>query len=102
MPQVEIKIGQVLKRLLREKRKNLKEVARDTGISYSTLYTWQENRSPKDIVKAHRLAAYLGISFHELLFDSKDFQADPVVEPTLEAADEFFKGKFEIVVRRID
>lgn len=103
MPETQIKIGQVLKRLLREQRKSLKEVSRDTGIPYSTLYTWQENRQPKDILKAEQLANYLGISLHELLFDIKDRREEkPKVDQRLEINDDFFKGRFEVIVRRIE
>jgi DNA phosphorothioation-dependent restriction protein DptG len=102
---LEIKIGQVLKRLLKEKRTNLKEVSRETGIPYSTLYTWQENRTPKDILKAQLLASHLGITLHELLFDQKDRRDEPKKpEPLEEGASDFFKGRFEVnvVMRRIE
>jgi len=99
----EIKIGQVLKRLLREKRKTLKEISRDTGIPYSTLHTWQENRQPKDLIKARRLADHLGITLHKLLFDLPDREEHPKEEiPRQMTGEELFKGKFEIVLRRIE
>jgi len=98
----EIKIGQVLKRILKEQRRTLKEISKDTGIPYSTLHTWQENRQPKDILKAQRLAIHLGISLHELLFDQPDLKAQKTTEQIFGVKDEFFKGTFEIVVRRVE
>lgn len=68
----EIKIGYVIKRLLKEQRRTLKEVSRETEIPYSTLHTWYENRQPKDIIKAQRLAEFFGISLHQLLFDQEE------------------------------
>lgn len=100
----EIKIGQVLKRLLREKRKTLKEVSRETDIPYSTLHTWHENRQPKDILKAQRLARYFEVSLHELLFGEADAREEkPKEQISFHAIGaEIFKGKFEITVRRIE
>lgn len=100
---LEIKIGLVLKRLMREHRTDLKTVSRETGIPYSTLYTWSENRQPKNILKAQELAQHFGVTLHELLFDLKDQRGrkdDP--EPHASEKDDFFKGKFEIVIRRLD
>lgn len=103
MPTAEIKIGQVIKRLLKEYRLNLKELSRETGIPYSTLYTWSENRQPKDILKVQRLASHFGISIHELIFDLKDKKEEKQkTEARLEVNDEFFKGRFEIIVRRLE
>lgn len=100
----EIKIGQVLKRVLRDQRKTLKEVSRETGIPYSTLHTWHENRQPKDVMKAQRLARYFGISLHELLFDRPDVHEERAEQeqPGPPPRPEFFKGTFEITVRKIE
>lgn len=100
---LEIKIGLVLKRLIREHRTDLKTISRETGIPYSTLYTWSENRQPKNILKAQELAQHFGITLHELLFDLKD-QREKADEPGPKSTekDDFFKGKFEIVIRRLD
>jgi transcriptional regulator with XRE-family HTH domain len=97
----EIKIGSVIKRLLREQRRTLKEISRETGIPYSTLHTWQENRQPKDIIKTQKLADYLGITLHELLFDQEDSH-ETKTEPIEPKNDELFKGAFEVIVRRIE
>ncbi len=100
----EIKIGPVLKRILKARRLRLKEVSQETGIPYSTLHTWYENRSPKDLVRAQLLADYLGISLHELLFDQPDKQQrnqEKANEPLKQPAEDFFKGKFEIIIRRL-
>lgn len=98
----EIKIGPVLKRVLRARGLKLKEVSRETGIPYSTLHTWYENRQPKDILKAQVLADFLKLTLHELLFDQLDFREQKTSnEIPRQMDDEFFKGKFEIIVRRL-
>ncbi|MBL7664327.1 MAG: helix-turn-helix domain-containing protein [Bacteriovoracaceae bacterium] len=71
----EIQIGKVLKHYLKAKKLNLKLVSQSTKIPYSTLYSWQENRPPKDIVKAKRLADFLGVTIDELIFDRKHIDA---------------------------
>jgi transcriptional regulator with XRE-family HTH domain len=98
----EIKIGKVLKQMLKEKRLTLKGISKETGIPYSTLHTWQENRQPKDVLKAQKLARYLGISLHELLFDQPDLKEQKNTESIQGLKEEFFKGTFEITVRKID
>lgn len=98
----EIKIGQVIKRMLEEKRRSLKEVSRETGVPYSTLHTWHENRQPKDIQKARRLAQYFGISLHMLLFDVEDQNEEAQSNQSYGSErDGLFVGSFEIIVRRI-
>ncbi len=98
----EIKIGQVLKRVLRARGMKLKDVSRDTGIPYSILHTWYENRQPNDIVKAQTLADHLNLTLHELLFDQADFrQHRPAADVPRTHSEDFFKGKFEIIVRRL-
>ncbi len=98
----EIKIGQVLKRILREQRLTPREVSRQTGIPYSTLHTWLENRQPKDILKAQKLATFLGLTLHELLFDKPDSKEQKTTEHMHTRQEEFFRGMFQIIVKRIE
>jgi transcriptional regulator with XRE-family HTH domain len=98
----QIKFGQVLKRLLKSQRRTLKEVSRDTGIPYSTLHTWLENRQPKDILKAQQLADYFGISLHQLLFDQPDARDESFSGQIPNKNSDFFKGIFEVTVRRVE
>lgn len=92
----EIKIGHVIRRELAERRRTLKELSRETGIPYSTLHTWQENRQPKDIRKAKRLADHFRVTLHELLFDRADSHV------TVTGAELLTEGRFEITVRRME
>jgi transcriptional regulator with XRE-family HTH domain len=98
----EIKIGYVIKRLLKEQRRTLKEVSRETEIPYSTLHTWYENRQPKDIIKAQRLAEFFGISLHQLLFDQEETHEQKKPEKIEAKKDGVLVGTFEVVIRRID
>lgn len=104
----EIKIGAVIKRMLWKLRKNLKEISREAGIPYSTLHTWHCNRKPKDIIKAQQLADYFKISLHELIFDRTDIHEniarnrENTQEIPRSVSDEFFKGRFEIIIKRLE
>lgn len=97
----EIKIGQVMKRLLLAQRKTLKEVSRETGVPYSTLHTWLENRQPKDILKTQALADYFGITLHQLLFDQLDAHDGKLGEQIPHQGNDQIQGVFEITVRKI-
>jgi len=100
----EIRIGQTLKRLLSQKGLTLKQVSFETGIPYSTLYTWSLNRHPKDLLKVGRLARYLGVNIQELLF------GEPLNSSSATGGDRHLglaqgsreiEGRFEVVIRRI-
>ena len=97
----EIKIGTVLKRLLQERRLSLKEISKKTLIPYSTLYTWYENRQPKYILKAQKLAYFLDLSLHQLLFDEEDRKNAKNRQTPDESKDQLIKGRFEITIKRI-
>ena len=95
-----IKIGQVLKRVLSERRTTLKEVSEITKIPYSTLHTWLENRQPKDIVKAQKLAHYFSISLEELLFDHPEIKKHKGSEAILGEDLKLLEGHFEVIIRK--
>ncbi len=90
-----------MKRVLLIQRKSFKEVSRDTGIPYSTLHTWLDNRQPKDILKTKLLADYLGITLHQLLFDQLDSRDDKAREQIPHEGNNLIQGVFEIIVRKI-
>lgn len=98
----EIRIGNVLKRSLKAQQKNLKVVSKETGIPYSTLHTWQENRQPKDILKAQKLANYFGITLHELLFDRAEAVTPEKIKDIFTTPKDLFQGRFEVLIKKID
>ena len=93
-----IRLGTNLKHLLRNRGLSLKEVSIQTGIPYSTLHTWLENRQPKDILKAKRLADFFGVDLHFLLFGEEERPPSPT-GPDLPGAGDLV-GVFEVTVRR--
>lgn len=65
-----IKIKSVLRRILEERKLSIKELAKQCGVSASTISTWlTTNGSPKSPEHVASVARCLGIPMHTLLFD---------------------------------
>lgn len=92
-----IQIGSTLKSLLKARRMTLKEVSRATGVPSSTLSEWLNNRSPKNPEQTRKVAQYMGVSLHYLLFGEEDAQ-EPIQKILKE---DFFQGTFEISIKRV-
>ncbi|MDX1470020.1 MAG: helix-turn-helix transcriptional regulator [Flavobacteriaceae bacterium] len=94
---MDLKIGKVLKRLLREQGLTTKELARRTGTPYATLNEWKNDRSPKNIRQVKKVAEELNVTLHYLLFGENDDQ-EPIQKILKE---DLFSGVFEISIKRI-
>lgn len=94
---MKVQIGPVLKKLLKDRRMTLKEVSIATSVPSSTLSEWLNNRSPKNPEQALKVAQYLEVSLHYLLFGEEDHQ-EPLTKIMKE---DFFSGTFEINIKRI-
>lgn len=92
----ELMINKVLKTLMKENGETLVSLAKATGVPKSTISEWLGNRSPNP-VQAVKVANHFGVSLHFLLFGEDDKQ-DPIQKIIKE---DFFKGTFEITVKRI-
>lgn len=93
---VDLKIGKVLKQIMDRERHTLALISKATGVPKSTISEWINNRSPNP-TQAVKVANYLGVSLHFLLFGKDDAQ-EPIQKILKE---DFFKGTFEITVKRI-
>lgn len=92
----ELRIKTILKKLMNENGETLVSIAKATGVPKSTISEWLSNRSPNP-VQAVKVANHLGVSLHYLLFGEDDAQ-DPLQKIMKE---DFFKGTFEISVKRV-
>lgn len=79
-----------LQKLLTDKLKTgktLRDIARETEVSHSSLSRYHQKGSEPDSVNLVRLAAYFGVEFHELLepYDPKKptFDLGPTLEDQL-------------------
>lgn len=93
---MELQIGPVLSKILKERRLSLRELSKATGISVSTLSEWSANRNPNPS-KLKLVADYLGVSIHFLLFGVEDNQT--AIAKILK--EDIFSGTFEINIRRV-
>lgn len=81
---------------MKEHGDTLASISKATGVPKSTISEWLSNRSP-NAVQAVKVANHLGVSLHYLLF-GKDDNQEPLQKIMKE---DFFKGTFEITVKRI-
>ena len=90
-------IGNILSKLVQDKRLTLKEISKATGVPATTLAEWQSNRTPKNPNQVREVAKFLGVSIHYLLFGEEDSQ-EPIQKIIKE---DFFQGTYEISIKRV-
>lgn len=93
---VDLKIGKVLKQIMDDDRHTLTSISKAVGVPKSTISEWLNNRTPNP-TQAVKVANYLGVSLHYLLFGKDDSQ-EPIQKILKE---DFFSGTFEINIRRV-
>ena len=91
-----LKTKTVLQALMKKQGETLAGLSKSTGVPKSTLAEWQNGRTPNP-VQAVKVANYLGVSLHFLLFGQDDAE-EPLQKVMKE---DFFKGTFEISVKRV-
>lgn len=90
-------IGKVFSEILSNRRLTVKEVSDATKVPASTLAEWKANRTPKNPTQVRRVAEYLGVSLHYLIFGEED-REEPLSKIVRE---DFFQGTFEITIKRV-
>lgn len=79
----ELKLSQVLNKIIKERYFTYNRLAKEAGIPQSTLFSWTTGVMPKDINKVSQLADFLGLELHYLLYgehDPKNKAPLPIVE----------------------
>jgi transcriptional regulator with XRE-family HTH domain len=64
----EIKIDQVLKHLMKEKKLTFKKLSQLSNVPASTIKTWSAGVEPKSLSHARKVARALGVSVEYLVF----------------------------------
>ena len=96
---MEIKISKVLTRIMKERKLSIKELSNLSGVASSTIHEWLNGRSPRDPVKAKKLADALEMSLNQLLFDEPDKNETIQIQQIFK--EDVFSGVFEINIKRI-
>lgn len=97
MTVMSLKIGTILSQIIKERRITLKEISRATGVPATTISEWTGNRTPKNPEQVLKVAKFLGVTLHFLLFGKEDEQ-EPLQKILKE---DFFSGTFEINIKRV-
>lgn len=97
MNDMTLKIGPVLRKIIADQRFTLKEISRSSGVPASTIAEWTNNRAPKNPIQVQKVAAFLGVSLHFLLFGEED-REEPIQKLFKE---DVFSGTFEISIKRV-
>lgn len=94
---MKLKIAQTLSHLMESRRITLKEISKGTGVPLSSIAEWKKNNRNPKVEDAGKVADFLGITLSHLLFGQEDRQ-EPLQKILKE---EFFKGTFEINIKRV-
>lgn len=92
--------GQNLQVLMEERKLSGRQLAQATGIPYKTIQEWlgTKSRMPRDPAILRRLAEFLDVSVHFLLFGEEDPHS---LLGELFDKSEIHTGLYEITIRRV-
>ncbi len=76
-----------------------RELAKLSGVPFSTLHEWMGGRSPRDPVQIKKVADALGVSLNRLLFDEPDKNESFNITQILK--EDVFSGTFEVTIKKV-
>ncbi len=76
----EVKIGPVLKHLMKSKKMTFKELSHASSVPISTIKTWSAGIEPKSLSHARKVARALGVSVEYLVFGESSAQVPTMSE----------------------
>lgn len=76
----EVKIGPVLKHLMKSKKMTFKKLSEISGVPISTIKTWSAGVEPKSLSHARKVARALDVSVEYLVFGETSIQAPAMTE----------------------
>lgn len=95
---MDLKIGSILKKLLKQQGLSLKDLSKVSGVPTSTLGEWANDRNPRSAIQVKKVSEALGVSMHYLYFGEED--RDEPINKILK--EDFFQGTFEISIKRVN
>lgn len=93
MKKKKLVLDKTLPKLIERKGVELKELAKLTGISLSTLYEWKNGRPPKNIQHLKLVSEILCVPLHYLLYGENDPHQQG-------SSNQLVEGVYEIVVKK--
>lgn len=76
----EVKIGSVLKHLMKSKKMTFKKLSQVSSVPISTIKTWSAGVEPKSLSHARKVARALDVSVEYLVFGETSIQAPTMNE----------------------
>ncbi len=91
----EIKIGAVLKHLMKDRKLTFKKLSHESGVPISTIKTWSAGVEPKSLSHARKVARALNVSVEYLVFGESSTHA-PVMNELL--TNQLFSGWCKVTI----
>jgi transcriptional regulator with XRE-family HTH domain len=93
-----MKLPSQLKKILKKKDLTVAQLARHTGVSSKTIYSWINGQSPRNLDDLKAISTYLEVSLDYLLFDENKFEKKNL--SISDFKDEISLGLLEVVIKR--
>ena len=74
----EVKIGPILKHLMKAKKMTFKKLSHASGVPISTIKTWSAGVEPKSLSHARKVARALDVSVEYLVFGESSSQSSDI------------------------
>lgn len=86
-----------LTKLCKKRNLSIVELARQSGVSKSTLHDWMNGSKVQNLDDLKKIADVLKVGFYQLLFDIPD----PYEKIGIEILDEIFRGDVRVLIQKI-
>ena len=87
-----------LKKICKAKKVSITELARQTGVRQNTIHGWSTGRRVLNMDDLKKVADYLEIGIHSLLYG----EPDPHETPAQEILKEIFSGDIRVTLHKIE
>ncbi len=94
---MELQLNLVLRRMMKQQKISLRQLAKETGIKPSTLSGWSNGVSPRDLSEVLVCARYFKMSLEQILFDQQPDSAS--LENFL--TEDVFNGFLKVTIQKV-
>ncbi|OQW48516.1 MAG: hypothetical protein A4S09_04885 [Proteobacteria bacterium SG_bin7] len=96
-----MKLGIILKQVLKQRDMTAAQLARATNISTRTIHNWLIGQTPRNLDQLFKVAKHLSVSVEYLCWGEPSKSEKPIDVMKQFSEDEIFAGNFEVILRRI-